>query len=83
MNGLRGLGPHANAHGLAAKAPISALTPGASTPIAGWRRRCSTPRGRFFKRHLAVLTGEGEALPMGSLAMTPAEFAAVTPAQRV
>ena len=39
--------------------------------------------GALFKRHLAVLTGEGEALPLGSLAMTPAEFAAVVPTQRV
>ena len=34
---------------------------------------------RWFKRHLAVLTSEGEALPMGSLSMTPAEFAAIVP----
>lgn len=35
--------------------------------------------GGFFKKHLAVLTSPGEALPQGSLAMTPEEFAAVVP----
>jgi hypothetical protein len=38
--------------------------------------------GGLFKRHLGVLVGPGEPLPLGSLSMTPAEFGAVVPSQR-
>lgn len=48
----------------------------------GTRTALFYAEGALFKRHLAVLTGEGEPLPMGSLSMTPAEFAAVVPVQK-
>ncbi len=38
--------------------------------------------GMLFKRRLAVLTAPGEPLPQGSLSLTPAEFAAIVPAQK-
>ena len=49
----------------------------------GMRTALFYAEGALFKRHLAVLTSESEALPMGSLSMTPAEFAAIVPTQKL